>query len=179
MLAPLLRKPRFNSIERGGQSWFHINTMPPGRYSSQGAFDIEVLDPQAIRTSDGLRTALHAIEAVCYRGDPKIAGMIEALNSQSYLLEYIISGMLCMPRTLPALILLPSSVGEWGVREVLKVDNCGISHIHRARYERYEYAAPPQIFIFTAIRKVSIHCRCTPQPPCIPEEDGTLVQYSK
>jgi hypothetical protein len=156
--------------------------MPPGRYSSQGAFDIEILNPQALHTPDGLQTALRAIEAVCYRDDPKIAGMVEALNSHSYLLEYIISGKLVVPknpRTLLALIHLPSSVGGGGVREVLKVDNHGISHIRRAKYERHEYATPPETFILTAIRKVSIHCRCTPQPPRIPEKGGTLVQCSK
>ena len=156
--------------------------MSPGRYSSQGAFEVEMLNPEVLHTPDGLQTALRAIEAVCYRGDPKIAGIVEALSSHSYLLEYIISGASRMPigpRALPALIPLPSSVGGGGVREVLKVDNCRISHVHRAKYERNEYAAPPEIFIFTAIRKISIHYRCTPQPPRIPEEDGTLVQYSK
>ena len=153
--------------------------MPPGRYSSQGAFDIEMLNPQVLYTPNGLQTALRAIEAVCYRGDPKIAGMVEALSGHSYLLEYIISGVLRMPVGPPALISLLSSVGGGGVRKALRVDNYGISHIHRAKYERNEYAAPPEIFIFTAIRKVSIHYRCTPQPPCIPEKDGTLVQYPK
>ena len=66
--------------------------MPPNRYSSQGAFDMDMLDPQALSTPDGLTAALRAIEAVCHRGHPEIAGMIEALNSRPFILEYIISG---------------------------------------------------------------------------------------
>lgn len=154
--------------------------MPPGRYSSQGAFDVETLNPQALNTPGGLQTALHVIEAICYRGDPKIADVIEALNSHSYLLEYIISGTLHMPiGTLSALIPLLFSVRGGGIRKVLKVDNCRISHVRRAKCERHKYAAPAEIFIFTAIRKVSIHCRCTSQPPRVPEKDGTFVQYPK
>jgi len=156
--------------------------MPPGRYSSQGAFDVEILNPQALNTPGGLQTALRAIEAICYRGDPKIADVVEALNSHSHLLEYIISGTLCVPigpRTLSALIPLLFSVRGGGIRKVLKVDNCRISHVHRAKCERHKYAAPAGIFIFTAIRKVSIHCRCTPQPPRVPEKNGTFVQYPK
>jgi len=71
--------------------------MPPNRYSSQDAFNMDVLDPQALDTPDGLATALRTIEAACYRGDPEIAGVVEALNSRSYLLEYIISGRLRVP----------------------------------------------------------------------------------
>jgi len=71
--------------------------MPPDRYSSQSTFDIEMLDPQAFFAPDGLKIALRAIEAICHRGDPEIAGMVEALNSRSHIFEYIISGMSCVP----------------------------------------------------------------------------------
>ena len=156
--------------------------MPPDRYSSQDMFNIEVLNPQELHTSDGLKTALRTIEAVCYRGDPEISGMVEVLNSRSFLLEYIISGALCMPVgacALPVLIVLPSSFGGGGICKVLRVDNCRVSRVRGAKYERHEYAAPPAIFIFAAVREVSVHCRCTPQPPCIREKGGALVQCSK
>lgn len=66
--------------------------MPPGRYSSRDAFDTNLFDAQVLGGPDGLTAALPAIEAVCHRGEPEIAGMVETLNSRSYLLEYIISG---------------------------------------------------------------------------------------
>ena len=93
--------------------------MPPDRYSFHDAFDISILDPRALDTSDGLATALHATEAVCHRGDPEIAETISALNSRPYLLEYIISGTLGVPTgpcALPALIVVSSSAGGEGVR---------------------------------------------------------------
>lgn len=68
--------------------------MPPDRYSSQDAFDVNTLDPQALDTPDGLVTALRAIEAVCHRGDPEIVEIVTALNSRPHILEYIISGTL-------------------------------------------------------------------------------------
>ena len=68
--------------------------MQPDRCSSQEAFDINLLDPRALDTPDGLHTALRAVEAVCHRGEPEIAGMVEALSNRSYILEYIISGAL-------------------------------------------------------------------------------------
>ena len=71
--------------------------MLPGSHSSQHAFDINILDAQALDTPDGLATALRAIEAVCHRGDPEIVGMVEALNSRPFILEYIISGTLRVP----------------------------------------------------------------------------------
>ena len=71
--------------------------MPPNRYSPQDAFNIDMLNPQALDTPDGLATAVRAIGAVCHRGDPKITEMIEVLNNRPFILEYIISGMLHMP----------------------------------------------------------------------------------
>jgi len=71
--------------------------MPPDRYLSQDAFDMDMLDPQALDTPDGLATALRTIEAACHRGDHEIAEVVEALNSRSYILEYIISGRLRVP----------------------------------------------------------------------------------
>lgn len=66
--------------------------MLPDLSSSQDTFDIDLLDPQVLDTPDGRAAALRVIEAVCHRGDPEIAGMVEVLNSRSYILEYIISG---------------------------------------------------------------------------------------
>jgi len=71
--------------------------MPPDRHSSQDAFDIDLLDSQALDAPDGLAIALHTIEAVCHRGDPEIAEMVATLNSRPYILEYIISGTLRAP----------------------------------------------------------------------------------
>ena len=93
--------------------------MPPDRYSFQDAFDISILDPRVLDTSDGLATALHAIETVCHRGDPEIAEMIAAFNSRPYVLEYIISGTLGVPTgpcALLALTAVSSSAGGEGVR---------------------------------------------------------------
>lgn len=67
---------------------------PPDRPSSRKIFDLNVIDPEVLDTSDGFHTALCAIEGVCYRGDSEIAGMVSALMSRSHILEYIISGML-------------------------------------------------------------------------------------
>jgi len=156
--------------------------MPLDRYSYHDAFDIEVLNPQALHTSDGLQTALRAIEAVCYRGDPEIARMVEVLNSRSCLLEYIISGMLRTLiglRALPVLIVLPSSFGGRGIYEGLKMDGYRVSRIRGAKHERHGYAAPPEIFVFTAVREVSIHYRRTSQPLCVREKGRTLAQCPK
>ena len=107
-LAPL-SQPRFNSEKCGGHSWFRTNIMPQDRYSSQDAFDVEILNPRTLNAPDGLATALRTIEAICRLGDPAIARMVEALSSRSYILEYIISGTFRIPIgpcTLPALIIL-------------------------------------------------------------------------
>lgn len=74
--------------------------MPPDRYSSRDTFDITLLGPQATDAPDGLDNAVRAIETVCRRGDPEIAGIIEELDSRPYILEYIISGALRVPTPL-------------------------------------------------------------------------------
>ena len=149
--------------------------MPPDSHSSQdAAFDINIIGPQALDTPGGLQNALRTIETICYRGDPEISRMVEALNGRSYILEYIISGTLRMPVgpcTFPALIVSPSSIGGRGVHQVLKVDNCRVPRIHNITNDgRHWHATPPEILNFVAIRGVSICCRCTPQPPRIPEK---------
>jgi hypothetical protein len=136
-LAPLLPKPRFKSEKCGGHSWFRTSTMPQGRYSSQGAFDIGMLNPRALEAPDGLGAAIRAIEAVCHRGHPEVAGMVAALNSHSdHTLEYIISGTLRVPIrpcALPVLIIPPSSAGGGGIREAPGVVSYRVSHIQEAR----------------------------------------------
>ena len=101
-----------------GKVWRPIlaspNIMPPGRYSSQYVFNIEMLNPRTLYRSGGPSAALREIESICYRGDPGTAKMVEALGSRPYLLEYIISGTLSASVrlcTLPTLIILSSSVG--------------------------------------------------------------------
>jgi len=77
-----------------------------------------MLDPQVFFAPDGQKTALRAIEAVCHRGDPEIGRMVEALNSCSHILEYIISGVSRVPtgfRELPALIIFSSSARGEGI----------------------------------------------------------------
>ena len=142
-----------------------------------------MLDQQALDAPDGLTAVLHAIEAVCHRGDPDIAGVVAALNSRAYILEYIISGALRVtahPCALPVLIILLSSTGGGGIREALQVDSRRVSHIYNAKYdEHHEYAAPPEALVFVAIRRVSVRCRCTPRPPHVLEKNRTLVQYPK
>lgn len=97
--------------------------MPRDRHSSQSTFDISLLDSQALDTPEGLAIALRAIETICYRGDPGIAGMVTILNNRSYLLEYIISGTLhvtagrCM---LPALMLLHLVLEEGAYKKLSK-----------------------------------------------------------
>ena len=72
--------------------------MPPDSHSSQdAAFDINIINPQALDTPGGLQNALRTIEAICHRGDPEISRMVEALGGRSYILEYIISGTFRMP----------------------------------------------------------------------------------
>ena len=157
--------------------------MPPDRYSSQDGFDITLLDSQVLESPDRLATALRVIEGVCYRGDPEMAEMIAALNSRSYILEYIISGTLRVPidpSPSPALITLPSSAGARGIREALEVDGHKVSHIHNAKYDRHhEYADPREIIIFVALRGVSVPCRHASQHPRISKEGGTVVQRSQ
>jgi len=165
----------------GGHSWFHTNTMPPDRYSPQDAFDATLFDARALDAPDGLNTALHAIEAACYRGD--IAEMVATLNSRAYILEYMISGTLRVtvdPCASLSLIILLSSAGGRSIREALEVDRHGLSHIPNAKHDgRHEYATPPAVLIFIAIRRISVHRRCTPQPPHVLEKDATLVRYPK
>lgn len=106
--------------------------MLPGSHSSKNAFDINILDAQALDTQDGLATALRTIEAVCHRGESEIAEMVSELDSRPYILEYIISGALRFPVgpcALLTLIVLPSSAREGGTQETLKVDNRGVPHI--------------------------------------------------
>jgi len=106
--------------------------MLPDSHPSQNAFNINVLDAQALDTPDGLATALRTIQAVCHRGGSEIAGMVSELDSRPYLLEYIISGALRLPVgpcALLALIALPSSAREGGTQEALKVDSRGVPHI--------------------------------------------------
>ena len=58
-----------------------------------------MLDAQELDAPDGLGSALRTIEAVCHQGgDPEIAGMVAELESHSYILEYIVSGMLRLVR---------------------------------------------------------------------------------
>lgn len=88
--------------------------MPPERFSSHYPFDLNMVDPQLLDTSDGFHNAIRALEGVCHRGDPEIAGAISVLMTRSHILEYIVSGMLCMPMTLSIIstapiILLPSA----------------------------------------------------------------------
>ena len=69
--------------------------MAPDRSSPQNTFNLSLLDPQALDAPDGL--VLRAIETVCHGGNPEIAGIVDALNSGPYALEYIISGALRVP----------------------------------------------------------------------------------
>ena len=157
--------------------------MPPDRRSSQDAFDVTILDPQALDAPDGFTAALHAIEAVCYRGDPDIAEMVAALNSRAYILEYIISGALRTtvdPCALPALIILLSSTRGGGIREALEVDSHRVPHIHNVEYNGHHgHAAPPEVFVLVAIRRLSVRRRYTPKPPRVLEKNRTLVQCPK
>ena len=66
--------------------------MPPDRHSPQDAFNIDLLDSQALDTPDGFQTALRAVEAVCHQGHLDPTTMIVALESRSHILEYIVSG---------------------------------------------------------------------------------------
>jgi len=66
--------------------------MPPDRFSPPDAFNINLFNSEALGTPDGLQAAIRAIEAVCHRGDPETATVVEALNNHSHILEYIISG---------------------------------------------------------------------------------------
>jgi len=113
-----------------------------------------MLDPQAFFAPDGLKIALRAIETVCHRGDPEIAGMVEALNSRSHIFEYIVSGMSrvpigsCEP---PALMIFPSSARGGGIQGTLKVDSYRVPRIRDAKYYGYhEHTPPPTILIFVA-----------------------------
>ena len=136
--------------------------MPPDRYSPQDAFDIDILDPQALNAPEGLATAIRTIEEVCHRGHPNMAEMVAALNGRPYILEYIISGALrvLVPScALPILIIPPSSAGEGGIREAPEVDSYRVPHIQGAKCDGFDgHAAAPEILIFVAIRGVSICC---------------------
>lgn len=181
-LAPLLPNPRFKS-ECGGHSWFRANTMPPDRYSPQGAFDINMLDPQALDAAGGLAAAVRAIETVCHQGHSEIAEIVAALNSRPYILEYIISGMLRVPTrlyALPMLIISLCSAGGGGIRQALEVDSYRVPHIQNAKHDGCdERAAPPEILIFAVVRGISIRCRCVSEPPRVLQKGGTLVQCSE
>jgi len=120
--APLLPKLCPKSVKCGGHCWFCTNIMPQDRYSSQDAFNINLLDSQALDTPDGLRTALRAIEEACYRGDPEIATMVVALNSRSHILEYIITGMSCAQSSyeLPVPIFCPLVLEEGAYEKLSK-----------------------------------------------------------
>lgn len=134
--------------------------MPPDRHFSQDAFDIEIFNPQTLYSSDGLAAALRKIEPICYRGDPGTAGMVEALSSRPYLLEYIISGTLTASVRLCTrltLIILLSSAGGGRIRDVIKVDNRKLSRVRRPKHEHHEHAGPSAIFIFVAGRGVPVH----------------------
>ena len=150
-----------NSKKCGGRSSFHTNTMPPDRNSSRDAFDINKLDLQALDTSDGLGAALRLIRSACYRGDPGIAGMVAALNSHTYLFEYLISGTLCIsiaPGASRTPVILPSSTRRGRVREAPEMDSDRISHTHNAEFNGcHEYAPTPEFLIFVDIRGVSVH----------------------
>ena len=149
------------SIKCGGQSCYRTSIMPPDRNWHQDVFDINLLDSRALDTPDGLTTALRAIETVCYRGDPEIAEMVTALDSRPHLLEYIISGTQHVTvghRVSPPLITSPSSARGRGLQAVLEVDIHRVPYIHHAKHDGYhEYATPPQIFVFVAVRRVYIH----------------------
>lgn len=137
--------------------------MPQDRYSSQDAFNIDLLDSQALDTPDGLPAALRAIEEACYRGDPEIATMVVALSSRSHILEYIITGMSCAHKFLRVPIILLSSTGGRGIRKAVEVDSYRVPHIRNAQHDGYcKHAAPPKTLIFVAVRRVSIRCRCAP-----------------
>lgn len=71
--------------------------MAPDRSSPQNAFNLSLLDSKALDAPDGLVVVLRAIEAVCHGCNPEIAGIVDALNSSPYALEYIISGALRVP----------------------------------------------------------------------------------
>jgi len=178
-LGLVLPKLCLKSAKCGGQSRFRTTTMPPDSHSPQdAAFDINIIDPQALDTPGGLQNALRTIEAICYRGDPEISRMVEALGGRSYILEYIISGTLHMPMgpcTFPALTISSSSVGGRGIHQVLKVDSCRVSWIRNVTNDgHYWRATPPEIRNFVDICGVSICCRRTPQPPRISEKGRTL-----
>src|ERR1700753_2103638 len=82
-----------NSKKCGGQSLLRADIMPPDRNSFRDTFDITVLDSQALGPSDGLNAVLRAVKSACNRGE-EMTGMVAALNSRSYLFEYVLSGML-------------------------------------------------------------------------------------
>ena len=66
--------------------------MPQKRNPSEQSFDANILQPGALVTPGGLRTALDAIQRVCYRDDSSITEMVEGLGRRSNVLEYILSG---------------------------------------------------------------------------------------
>lgn len=66
--------------------------MPQKRNPSEQSFDINILQPGVLVTPGGLRTALDAIQRICYRDDSSIIEMVEGLSCRSNVLEYILSG---------------------------------------------------------------------------------------
>ena len=160
----------------GGHASFPTSIMPPDRYSSREPFNIDLLYSRALHP-----TTLRAIEKVCYRSDPEIAEIITALDDRYYLLEYIISGTLSIRFCAsPTLITLCSSAGGGCIPEAPDVDTYRISHVSNAKYDgHHEYAAPREVIIFAAFRRLSIRCRCTPQPPRTSKKGGTFFQRSQ
>ena len=71
--------------------------MPPNRTSSQQIFNADLLEPEALAAPGGFHAALDSIENACYHDDPSIAEIIVGLSDRPHILEYIFSGMLCMP----------------------------------------------------------------------------------
>jgi hypothetical protein len=93
-ISAYIAKTALKARKCGGHSWFCTSTMPPDRYSSQDAFNVDMLDPRVLNAPDGLVAVVRAFGAVCHRDHADIAEMVAALNGRSYILEYIISGTL-------------------------------------------------------------------------------------
>lgn len=70
---------------------YPTSNMPPYRTSSPQRFDTNLLDPDLLTTRTGLQNALRAVQRVCYDDDSSIVEMIEELNRQPHIFEYITS----------------------------------------------------------------------------------------
>lgn len=66
--------------------------MPQKRNPPEHIFDSDILEPGALVAPGGLRTALDAVQRVCYRDDASIAEMVERLGRRPNVLEYVLSG---------------------------------------------------------------------------------------